>query len=112
MELMPPNIAGIERRIWASACIVTYHGDVTPEYVISRDPFVGLLGMNDELECLNCSPVVQIHVILHDAYGKLRSEYRMGHRYLYAIPYCLPYLRHVTGIIYCLWNFRRLQEII
>ena len=35
MELMPPNIAGIERRIWASACIVAYHGLVSPEYVIS-----------------------------------------------------------------------------
>ena len=60
MELMPPNIAGIERRIWASVCIVAYQAEVTPEYVISKDSFVGLLGINDEFESFRCSPVMQL----------------------------------------------------
>ena len=31
MELMPPNIIGIERRIRTSACIVVFQTEVTPE---------------------------------------------------------------------------------
>ena len=60
-------VGGIERRIWASSCIVAYHRGVSPDYVISKDPFVGLLGMSDECECLRYSPVMRIHAILHDA---------------------------------------------
>ena len=94
-----------------SACTVAHHED---EYVISRDPFVGLLGMNNKFECLRCSPVMQILAILHDAYVKLRSEYGMGPGYLYAMSSCsrfsTPYLGQFTGIIFCfgiIGNFRK-----
>ena len=87
MQLMLPNIAGMERRIWASACIVAHQGEVSPDYVLSKDPFIGLLRMSDECECLRFSRVMQIHAILHDAYGKLWSEYGISSGYFYAIPF-------------------------
>ena len=92
MELMHEGISGIGHRIRKSACIVSYHTEVSPDYVVSRDQFIGLLGLTDELECLRSSPVMQIH----DAYGKLRSEYGIGPGYCYALPSCSrlssPYL--------------------
>ena len=117
VELMPPNIPRMERkRIWASACIVAYHADVSPDYVISRDHLIGLLGLSDEFECVRCSPVMQLHAILHDAYAKLRSEYGIGPGYCYTLPPChrfsTTYLGHITGIIYCLTYYNRLQRII
>ena len=71
VELIPPGVSGIERRIYASACIVSHYTEYSVDYIVLRDPFIGLLGMRDECECLGCSPVMKIHAILHDAYGKL-----------------------------------------
>ena len=108
MELMPASMSGLEPRIWASTCIVAYHGDVSPNYVVSRDQFIGLLRMMDEFECLRCSQVMQMHAIFHEAYGKLKFEYGIGPRYCHALPSCsrfsIPYLRHIllyiaSGII-------------
>ena len=41
MEVIPGPILGIQRRIWVSACTVAYHGDVSFDYVVSRDQFIG-----------------------------------------------------------------------
>ena len=102
MELMLASMTGIEHRIWAIACIVAYQGNVSPDYIVSRDHFISLLGMTDEMECLRCSRVMQIHAILHDAYSKLKSKYGIGPRYCYALPSCSrfssPYLGHITGL--------------
>ena len=51
MELIPPGLSGIERQIWASVCIVSYHIEVSPDNVVSRDQLIGLLDLTDMLEC-------------------------------------------------------------
>ena len=89
MQLMP---ALIKHRIWAGACIIAYHSNVSLDYVVSRDHFTGLLGMTDEFECLRCNPVMQIHTILHDAYSKLKSEYGIGPGYCYPFTLVLKVL--------------------
>ena len=55
MLVRPHPYQGIDRWIWASVCIVAYHSGVSPNYVVSRDWYIGLLGLTDELECLRCS---------------------------------------------------------
>ena len=111
-ELMPPGVLGIERRIYASTSIVSYHTNVSVDCIISKNPFIGLLGLSDEFECFRCSRVMQIYpleILLHNAYGKLRSEYGVGPGYCYALPLCSrfssPYFGHITGIVYCCWNY-------
>ena len=109
---MPSGMTWIQPRIYASACIASYYAGHLVDYVVSEDPYIRLLGMRDECECLRCSSVMKIHAVLHDAYGKLRSEYRMGPGYCYCLPSCSRfsslYLGHIMEIIYCLWNYRAL----
>ena len=52
MEPMLAPMTSLQHRIWASTCVVAYHGDVDPNYIVSRDQFISPLGMTDEMECL------------------------------------------------------------
>ena len=75
MELMPRGVKGEERRIHASACIMSYCTKYLLGYITLEDPFIRLLGLRDEFECLSVSLVMRIYAVLDDTFGKLRSEY-------------------------------------
>ena len=52
INLMPRNLTH-DHRTRASACILSIVTYNSPNYIISQDPYTGLLGKKNECECLN-----------------------------------------------------------
>ena len=77
------------------------------EEILSDEPYIGLLGQKDEFELFHEVKFLQLHAILHDAYGRVYNKYGFGRGYTYAFnaPRFMrsnPFLGHITGFWFCL----------
>ena len=78
---------------------------------------IGLLGREDVCECLSGFFFMRAHGIIHDACGRAYRDFGVGKGYCYAVensPVFMkssPFLGHISGIAFCIWNRKKLREI-
>ena len=94
------------KNLFLSACLCSDSG-LSLRKMDQNLKFGGLIGYgNSSLDSLfRYSKVFRLHAILHDAAGAVRTHSGKGPGYCYMIgrepSYCL--LRHVTGLLLCLY---------
>ena len=87
------------------------------ESILKSEANIGLLGQEDECECLNVFFFMRAHGVIHDACGRAYKEFGVGGGYCYALENSTafmkssPFLGHISGIVFCIWNRKKLQEI-
>ena len=74
----------------------------TIEDILIDEPYIGLLGQQDEFETFHNIRFLRLHAILHDTYGRVYNKYGFDRGYIYCFnaPRWLrgnPFLGHVTG---------------
>ena len=81
--------------------------------VNAKAPFGGKIGPGDSKldNYLNCSKILKLHAIFHDAYGYMRSFENVGPGYVYTVTKAQSFrnnmlLGHFSGISY--WIFAKL----
>ena len=77
------------------------------EEILSDEPYIGLLGQRDEFESFHNIRFLRLHAILHDAYGRVYTKYKVDRGYVYCMNVCkflrgCPFLGHITGFWFCL----------
>ena len=78
---------------------------------------IGLLGQEDECECLSGFFFMRAHGIIHDACGRAYHDLGVGKGYCYAVENSTefmkssPFLGHISGIAFCIWHRKKLREI-
>ena len=78
---------------------------------------IGLLGREDECECLSGLFFMRAHGIIHDACGRAYCDFGVGKGYCYAVKNptnfmkSSPFLGHISGIVFCIWNRKKLRKI-
>ena len=87
------------------------------ENILKSEANIGLLGREDECECLNGFFFMRAHGIIHDACGRAFTDFGIGKGYCYALenpPEFMkssPFLGHISGIVFCIWNRKNLRKI-
>ena len=90
---------------------------VPAENILKSEANIGLLGREDECECLNGFFFMRAHGIIHDACGRAYCEMGVGKGYCYAVENptifmkSSPFLGHISGIAFCIWNRKKLRKI-
>ena len=87
------------------------------ENILNSEANIGLLGQEDECECLSELFFMRAHGIIHDACGRAYCEMGVGKGYCYAVENptifmkSSPFLGHISGIAFCIWNRKKLRKI-
>ena len=90
---------------------------VAAENILKSEANIGLLGQEDECECLSELFFMRAHGIIHDACGRAYCEMGVGKGYCYAVENptifmkSSPFLGHISGIAFCIWNRKKLRKI-
>ena len=90
---------------------------VPAENILKSEANIGLLGREDECECLSELFFMRAHGIIHDACGRAYCEMGIGKGYCYAVENptifmkSSPFLGHISGIAFCIWNRKKLRKI-
>ena len=90
---------------------------IPAENILKSEANIGLLGTEDECECLNCFFFMRAHGVIHDACGRAYNDFKVGNGYCYALknpPVFMkssPFLGHLSGIAFCIWNRKELRKI-
>ena len=90
---------------------------IPAENILKSEANIGLLGQEDECECLNGFFFMRAHGIIHDACGRAFHDLGVGKGYCYAVKNSTafmkssPFLGHISGIAFCIWNRKKLREI-
>ena len=90
---------------------------VPAENILKSEANIGLLGQEDECECLSELFFMRAHGIIHDACGRAYREMGVGKGYCYAVENptifmkSSPFLGHISGIAFCIWNRKKLRKI-
>ena len=90
---------------------------VPAENILTSEANIGLLGREDECECLSELFFMRAHGIIHDACGRAYCEMGVGKGYCYAVENptifmkSSPFLGHISGIAFCIWNRKKLRKI-
>ena len=90
---------------------------VPAENILKSEVNIGLLGQEDECECLSELFFMRAHGIIHDACGRAYCEMGVGKGYCYAVENptifmkSSPFLGHISGIAFCIWNRKKLRKI-
>ena len=90
---------------------------VPAENILKSEANIGLLGREDECECLSELFFMRAHGIIHDACGRAYCEMGVGKGYCYAVENptifmkSSPFLGHISGIAFCIWNRKKLRKI-
>ena len=90
---------------------------VAAENILKSEANIGLLGREDECECLSELFFMRAHGIIHDACGRAYCEMGVGKGYCYAVENptifmkSSPFLGHISGIAFCIWNRKKLRKI-
>ena len=85
--------------------------------ILKSEANIGLLGREDECECLSELFFMRAHGIIHDACGRAYCEMGVGKGYCYAVENptifmkSSPFLGHISGIAFCIWNRKKLRKI-
>lgn len=58
---------------------------ITVDSFLQEEEYIGLLGSTDECECLNNLSFMRTHAIIHDAFGRVFTKYKVGRGYCYAL---------------------------
>ena len=106
------NYADVYSREIYSALVYQYilnrHGyDISIDQILEDEPYIGLLGQKDEFEVFHTISFLRLHAILHDAFGRVYTKYKLDRGYCYAFnaPEFLkksPFFGHITGFCFCL----------
>ena len=109
------------RSIFAAALYEKLAADanqfVPAENILKSEANIGLLGREDECECLSELFFMRAHGIIHDACGRAYCEMGVGKGYCYAVENptifmkSSPFLGHISGIAFCIWNRKKLRKI-
>ena len=90
---------------------------VPAENILKSEANIGLLGREDECECLSELFFMRAHGLIHDACGRAYCEMGVGKGYCYAVENptifmkSSPFLGHISGIAFCIWNRKKLRKI-
>ena len=90
---------------------------IPAENILKSEANIGLLGREDECECLSELFFMRAHGIIHDACGRAYCEMGVGKGYCYAVENptifmkSSPFLGHISGIAFCIWNRKKLRKI-
>ena len=85
--------------------------------ILKSEANIGLLGREDECECLNGFFFMRAHGIIHDACGRAYHDFGVGKGYCYALenpPVFMkssPFFGHISGIVFCIRNRKKLRKI-
>ena len=105
------------RSIFAAALYEKLVAEVPAENILKSEANIGLLGREDECECLSELFFMRAHGIIHDACGRAYCEMGVGKGYCYAVENptifmkSSPFLGHISGIAFCIWNRKKLRKI-
>ena len=87
------------------------------ENILKSEANIGLLGQKDECECFSGLFFMRAHGIIHDACGRAFCDFGVGKGYCYAVENSTefmkssPFLGHISGIVFCIWNRKKLRKI-
>ena len=90
---------------------------IPAENILKSEAKIGLLGLEDECECLSELFFMRAHGIIHDACGRAYCEMGVGKGYCYAVENptifmkSSPFLGHISGVAFCIWNRKKLRKI-
>ena len=75
--------------------------------ILAEESFIGLLGPHDEFESFHKVRFLRLHAVLHDAYGRVYTKYKVDRGYVYCfeapkIFRGCPLLGHITGFYFCI----------
>ena len=90
---------------------------IPAENILKSEANIGLLGQEDECECLNGFFFMRAHGVIHDACGRAFTDLEVGKGYCYAVEKSTnfmkssPFLGHISGIAFCIWNRKELRKI-
>ena len=105
------------RRSIFAAALYEELAAVPAENILKSEANIGLLGQEDECECLSELFFMRAHGIIHDACGRAYCEMGVGKGYCYAVENptifmkSSPFLGHISGIAFCIWNRKKLRKI-
>ena len=106
-----------DRRSIFAAALYEELAAVPAENILKSEANIGLLGREDECECLSELFFMRAHGIIHDACGRAYCEMGVGKGYCYAVENptifmkSSPFLGHISGIAFCIWNRKKLRKI-
>ena len=106
-----------DRRSIFAAALYEELAAVPAENILKSEANIGLLGQEDECECLSELFFMRAHGIIHDACGRAYCEMGVGKGYCYAVENptifmkSSPFLGHISGIAFCIWNRKKLRKI-
>ena len=106
-----------DRRSIFAAALYEELAAVPAENILTSEANIGLLGREDECECLSELFFMRAHGIIHDACGRAYCEMGVGKGYCYAVENptifmkSSPFLGHISGIAFCIWNRKKLRKI-
>ena len=106
-----------DRRSIFAAALYEKLAAVPAENILKSETNIGLLGREDECECLSELFFMRAHGIIHDACGRAYCEMGVGKGYCYAVENptifmkSSPFLGHISGIAFCIWNRKKLRKI-
>ena len=106
-----------DRRSIFAAALYEKLAAVPAENILKSEANIGLLGREDECECLSELFFMRAHGIIHDACGRAYCEMGVGKGYCYAVENptifmkSSPFLGHISGIAFCIWNRKKLRKI-
>ena len=78
------------------------------ENILKSEANIGLLGQEDECECLSGFFFMRAHGVIHDACGRAYHDLGVGKGYCYAVENSTafmkssPFLGHISGIAFCI----------
>ena len=90
---------------------------IPAENILKSEAHIGLLGTEDECECLNGWFFMRAHGVIHDACGRAYNDFEVGNGYCYALKNppdfmkSSPFFGHISGIAFCIWNRKELRKI-
>ena len=106
-----------DRRSIFAAALYEKLAAVPAENILKSEANISLLGREDECECLSELFFMRAHGIIHDACGRAYCEMGVGKGYCYAVENptifmkSSPFLGHISGIAFCIWNRKKLRKI-
>ena len=110
--LIKNDYVDVHSRELCSALVYQYilnrHGhNISVDQILKDQPYIGLLGQKDEFEIFHTISFFRLHAILHDAYGRVYTKYKVDRGYCYAFNASeflkkSPFFGHITGFWFCL----------
>ena len=90
---------------------------VPAENILKSEPTLACWGGKMSVKCLSELFFMRAHGIIHDACGRAYCEMGVGKGYCYAVENptifmkSSPFLGHISGIAFCIWNRKKLRKI-